>query len=475
MKGHFPLSWLVAVALGMLAFHGVAGEPTTVTIQPQAMRQEFQGMGCGANFYEAHITSLGGAGRTNKQERLYDDMFARCRTDFLQLMIRHDHEPVNDNADPFNPQFDEKYFKYCEHALRISEAAKKRNPAMQLYAVLYTPPAWMKTNNDPSGGGKAKGALKPGLELELGEFAWAFLAYMHRHGQTIQFLSICNEPDWPHTQPGYFLTPDQHADLLAKVGAYLDEMAKRFPEVPRVKLVAPNVLSAVDCAEKYLPATLARTERFVDVVGCHDYDWRGHRWAKLRELAGKRPLWMTEGCVNRADSSPGLIRAASEFWLLMTEAFNEGVNVWMAYDWVYPPHPGGEALIHLNWSKDYALMKTYHAFRQWCAPLVPGMRVVATQVTGPCASDIATPGVKASAFVSADGRRIVIQIAAVQDKPAEIVVKIDAGFDHATAQCWRTSSEEDAVRLPDVVFREGRLAIALPARSMLTLTVTNPR
>ena len=462
------------IAVVALALGARAGEATVVAVAPQQVQQEFQGMGCGAIFYEAHVTSLGAAGKLARQEQLYDDMFTRCRTDFLQLMIRPDHEPVNDNDDPFKPAFDEKNFKYCEHDLRICEAAKKRNPAMQFYAVLYTPPAWMKTNHSPSGGGKEKGALKPGLELELAEYAWAFLAHMHRHGQTIQFLSICNEPDWPHTQPGYFLTPSQHAELLAKVGGYLDEMARRFPDVPRVKLVAPNVLSAVDCAKTYLPETLRRAEKFVDVVGCHDYDRRGHRWQALRALCGARPLWMTESSFNGADHSAGLINSAGEFWLAMTEAFNEGVNVWMAYDWVYPPREGGEALIHLNWAKDYRLTKIYHGFQQWCAPLVPGMRVVASGVSGPCASGIAKPGVKASAFASADGRRLVIHLAAVQDTPAEILVKVAAGFENGTAQLWRTSPDEDAAPLPAVAFHDGQWSTTLPARGLLTLVLTKP-
>ena len=47
----------LALALPVLA------EPTVVSVFPDRPRQEFQGMGCGAIFYEAHITSLGGSGR----------------------------------------------------------------------------------------------------------------------------------------------------------------------------------------------------------------------------------------------------------------------------------------------------------------------------------------------------------------------------------------------------------------------------
>lgn len=463
------MKWLFVVLFGVLG--ASAATTAVVTVHADRLQQEFQGMGCGAMFYEAHMTSLGDHGRTNEQERLYDDMFSSVRTDVLQLMIRHDHEPVNDNDDPYTQAFNEKNFDYCKHPLRIAAAAKGRNPAMKLHAVLYTPPGWMKTNGEPAGGGEKRGALKAGLELEFAEFAWAFLAHMHRHGQTIDYLSICNEPDWPHTQPSHFLTPERHADLLATTCAYLDEMAKRQPGVPRVKIIAPNNLSAVDCAKKYLPPALAKAGKWIDVVGCHDYDRRGHRWRDVRALTGDRPLWQTEACFNGVDKSPGLINAAGEHWLMMTEAFNDGVNLWMAYDWVYPPREGGEALIHLNWGSSYKKTKIYYAFQQWGAQLQPGMRVVQTDVTGAFASGISKPGVKTSAFVGGSPARLVVHIAAIQDQPAEVALQLGTVPDGTVAQVWRTSRDEDHARLPDAVVRGRAISFTLPARGLMTFVI----
>src|SRR5258708_3244443 len=197
-------------------------------------------------------------------------------------------EPQNDNGDPYTPAFDEKNFEYCKHAIEIAKAALKRRPDIQLYATLYTPPPWMKTNNGASGGGEAKATLKDGLELELAEYIWAFLAFMQRGGAPIQYLSICNEPDWPHTQPGYFLTPQRHEALLKAVAGYLDKMAQRYPNVPRPKLVGPNTLGAPSAATNYLPPLVKGAKNPLDVFGCHDYDPRGDRWGAMRKLAGAK-------------------------------------------------------------------------------------------------------------------------------------------------------------------------------------------
>ena len=35
-------------------------------------------------------------------------------------------------------------------------------------------------------------SIKPGMELELAEYCWAFLAFMHQEGVSVEFLSIAN-------------------------------------------------------------------------------------------------------------------------------------------------------------------------------------------------------------------------------------------------------------------------------------------
>jgi O-glycosyl hydrolase len=450
----------------------LGAEPTTISVDVSKPRQEFQGMGCGSIFYTGHITSFAKRGKRTLQRQFYDDIFTAVPTRYLHLMIRPDHEPQNDNDDPYRPDFSAKAFGSTAPTIELCKAAKARRRDMQLYATLYTPPSWMKTNGKPSGGGKEKATLKDGLELELAEFMWAYLQHMRRAGHPIHYLSICNEPDWPHSQPSYFLTPERHAELFAIVADYLEKMHRRFPFVPKPKLVAPNVLSAVNAAKRYLPATLQTAGRHVDIVAAHDYDRRGQRWKTLRELAGNRPLWCSEWCWNGKDTSPDLINSASEFWLVMTEAFNQGVNVWMAYDWAYPPRQGGEALTHIEWGKSYHKTRIYHGFSQWCRHLQPGMRVVETTVSGPGATGIATPGVKASAFVARDRRHVVVHVVNLQDKPADIKLQA-AGrtFDRARVRITRTSRDEAQATQPPRRLTAGEMADALKPREMVTYVV----
>src|SRR6476620_3443911 len=114
----------------LFALAGVcrADEPTRIIVQTAKPRQVFDGLGAGAIFYEGHITSLAQRNKNERQEQLYDDLFARVPTRYLQWMIRETHEPQNDNADPFTPAFQEKNFEYCKHTLQIAKAALNHHP-----------------------------------------------------------------------------------------------------------------------------------------------------------------------------------------------------------------------------------------------------------------------------------------------------------------------------------------------------------
>ena len=68
-----------------------AAPATQIKVEAGKGLQTFAGLGCGAIFYEGHMTSLAARDKLEEQERLYDAMFKDVRTDYLHLYIRHDH------------------------------------------------------------------------------------------------------------------------------------------------------------------------------------------------------------------------------------------------------------------------------------------------------------------------------------------------------------------------------------------------
>jgi hypothetical protein len=135
----------------------------------------------------------------------------------------------------------------------------------------------------------------------------------------------------------------------------------------------------------------------------------------------------------------------------------------MAYDWVYPPRDSGEGLIHVDWGNGYKLTKPYQVFRQWALPLKPGMKVVETGVTAK-----GLTGVKATAFLAADGRELVLHAVNAQDKEAAVGIKLAGKFTAMSAARTRTSATADVESLPALEAAGGVFADTLPIRSMVT-------
>jgi O-glycosyl hydrolase len=449
-------------AIVLFTLSALAAPPTRISISPDRARHEFQGLGAGAIFYEGHITSLAARNKLDRQKQLFDDMFAKVPTRYLQLMIRATHEPQNDNADPYTLAFKDEDFKYAEHTLAIAKAARERNPKIEFLATLYTPPPWMKTNDAESAGGNAKATLKPRHELEFAEYIYAFLTHMKKGGIDVKYVSISNECDWPHEQPGCFFTPDAHADLFKIVGDYFEKLAVKFPDVPKPILVGPSTLSAPGAVKDYIPAMQRKAGKYVAVLASHDYDPRGDRWGDLQRIARGKPVWMTEWCARDADESPGQINSATLYAKAMCEAFTGGANAWFAYDWAYPPRKGGEALIHIDWGNDYELKKPYWAFRQFAAALTPGMRIV----------DAPTPAqshLKSVGFVSADKKTLVLHVVNLADAEAAVTLGVTgAAWRNVQAKRTRTSATEDCAELAAVAPAAQGYADTLPARSVTT-------
>jgi len=416
---------------------------TTFIIETTNTKQEYRGMGCGTIFYSKHMTSFSKSGKDKLQNRFYDDIFKEVRTDYLQVMIPPDLEPVNDNEDPYKIAFPATNFVANASKLAICKAAKERRPEMKIYATLYTPPAWMKTNGAVSGGGEAYGTYKKGFGLEVCEYVWAYLIHMHDEGVPVDYLSLCNESDWGHSQPSYYLTPENHAKIHKTYFDYADKIKLRHPDVKPPKVVGPNMLSARGAAMKYWPAMKRlKVDTKMSVLASHDYHRSSKRWTQLRKVAGEeRDVWCSEWSYHREDKSPDLIVSATEFWARMIECFNDGVNAWHAYDWAYPPRQAGEAFTHIQWGKSYHKPRSYWAFKQWCNALEPGMDVVQSYALG-------VHKVHVCGFLSPDKKTLVVHMVNLEDEEVKTKLKVkDFGPYRYTTQ--RTSRTETMKETPE--------------------------
>jgi O-glycosyl hydrolase len=356
----------------------------TVSIDPSSSRcvkQQLDGFGGGVMFYDNQWELSSG-------DELYRWCFADVQTSLLHLLIRPDFEPSNDNDDWQQVDWAEMDFRAAERCLNIAHRAKQIRPQLKLYASLYSPPAWMKTEGTTSG----KQGLRPGPSYpqELAEYVFAFLKHAAERDVPIDYLALFNEPDWPHNQDGLYV-PDaaQLCQLFGVVTDALEELlsaSKDAPPMPR--LVFPDALGAGSITRhpKNRAAYLANQQLLqqrVAVWGVHDY-WNAAgywpaRFEELREfppVAGKR-IWMTEWAqrYRRGD-----LASANEYGLQMLNALRRGAQAWLVFEWC---HPGGNqsGLISTDWQaapprQRYWRSKAYHVFAQIANTTPPGSTVI---------------------------------------------------------------------------------------------------
>ena len=112
--GGFTMRTLGSVLAVFAVLGGNVGaqEPLRITVQTGRVRQAFDGLGAGVIFYEGHVTSLAARDRHERQQQLYDDMFARVP--FVSQPDRETHEPRTTTT-AVHTRIRRKNFEYCKH------------------------------------------------------------------------------------------------------------------------------------------------------------------------------------------------------------------------------------------------------------------------------------------------------------------------------------------------------------------------
>jgi glucosylceramidase len=91
--------------------------------------------------------------------------------------------------------------------------ARALNPAAELLATPWTPPAWMKTN-DALGNNNDAGTLRPGDYRAYANYVVKFIRAYAQAGIPIGAVTLQNEPAIPTLYPGLNLSPAQEATWL---------------------------------------------------------------------------------------------------------------------------------------------------------------------------------------------------------------------------------------------------------------------
>lgn len=339
-------------------------------------------------------------------------------------------------------------------AVWFNREAKTRGATYTLGSV-WSPPRWMKTNNDYNNGGHVRPEMYP-------QYADYLLEYVKRyktdHGMTIDGVSIANEPNAATNYPSSEWTGEEMRVFLR------DHLKPKMAEEGlNFDVIVPEVSGWSD----YLVApTLAdpAAAEVVDVVAAHGYHFVESPSPLLRARDANKRVWQTEmsefcGCIeNTIDNGIKWARWIHEF---MTRAETSAWLYWWAVS-VVDDGTSQQTLVNLKKSDMTAVInKRLWTLGNFSRFVRPGWVRVETR------TDAYSPNTLLSAYRDPSTGKFAVVAINDGTKSRDISLALN-GFTSASVTPYRTSATLSLGQLAPVAISDGALTTRLPARSVTT-------
>lgn len=212
----------------------------------------------------------------------------------------------------------------------IKQAIAAAGGKLTLYASPWSPPAWMKDNNNMLKGGK----LLPAFYQSWADYYIKFIKAYEAEGMPIWGLSVQNEPMATQTWESCLYTGEEERDFIKNfLGPTLHKagMADK-------KLIAWDHNRDLMYQRASTVLDDPEAAKYVWGIGFHWYeDWTGggNVYENVKRVAEAYPdknLIFTEGCVDRFNFAKiGEWKMGERYGLSMINDFNNGTTAWT--DW----------------------------------------------------------------------------------------------------------------------------------------------
>lgn len=336
-----------------------------ITLDLNNPRQTVDLLGAGCYFYSGHIVN----GITNYNTAatwLWQDLGVNV---FRIVLWAGGVEDVNDNTDPNVTDFSKFNFSVNTNLVDQITAVKKAkllNPGIKVWAIVLSPPKFLKTNNDVNHGGTLNAGVSNAY-AEFGEHIYAHLQHLKDNGLQVDYLSMMNEPDQNADNTGYesaTFTPSAAQAVYNQTGNWLKT------KLPAAGVVMPQ-LSAPDCIDVTHTANYASLlNPYIDLFTTHQYGGSSAaNFTAASNLAGGKGLYMTEWHTGFGSTAPDELVSALDLVNKFHDAFRGGARGWLYFEWGNPESNFG-GLLYTPWSQDAVRKKNYYSYKQFTDSLL---------------------------------------------------------------------------------------------------------
>ena len=355
---------------------------TQVNIYPKQVLQRIDGFGASDAWYATDFRWYS----PDVQTKLFDDLFSPTKGAGLSL-LRHRIPP---DIEPSPGVWD---WTTDTDTVWLTQQAVSRGVS-KVWGTVWSPPAWMKSNQNVNNGG----SVEPAFYKDYATFLTTYVQhYTTSFGVNISGVSIANEPD---QSPGYessSWTSQQFHDFI------LGDLMPAFKSASlSTQIVMPEFSGWSD---SLAAATLADpvTEKFVGIIASHDY-WEGLS-PFTDALAAGKTIWETE-VSNLGTDDPSITDGISWAQVIHQTLVGCHASAWH-YWWLYSDSSdtSGQSLISGDpTTNSFATKKRLWTIGNFSRFIRPGSHMVAISTNNPASN------VLMSAYTTPNGGMAIVAI-----------------------------------------------------------------
>lgn len=283
------------------------------------------------------LMKMSPAARTALLKELFGSGPGEIATSYIRVSVgasdMNDHVYTYDDMPTGQSDIDLKNFSLAPDNADVIPVLKEVlaiNPKIKILASPWTPPAWMKDNDDVKGG-----SLKKENYQAYANYWVKYLQGMKAEGITIDALTPQNEPENPKNTPSMVMTSEQEADFIAN---YLG------PALTSAGLTTKIISFDHNCDHPNYPIDIlknASANKYTDGSGFHLYRGEITAMTTTHDAFPRKNLYFTEQMVisRKADTNLAIAKPVAHILIGAPENWSRNVLLWnLAADPQNGPH-----------------------------------------------------------------------------------------------------------------------------------------
>jgi O-glycosyl hydrolase len=395
-------------------------------------KQKIDLMGAGCYFYSGHILSVNNLDDASKW------MWSDLNVNVFRIVLRNGGvEDVNDNNNPNVTDFTK--FNFTSNSNNVDQitAAKKAialNPNIQIWAIVLSPPKFLKTNNNVNNGGTLNTSVS-NVYAEFGESTYAHIKNLKNNGINVSYLSLMNEPDFASSGIGY--ESAEFTTALAKK-VYTNTANWIKTKLTNDNIAIPKFASPDCISVKNAPSYITALEQTgnMSLYTTHQYsNSSAANFTAASNAAGTKGLYMAEWHAGFGlGATPNELTSSLDLINKFHDAFRGGSKGWLYFEWGNPQVNFG-GLLFTPYNGQAVRKKNYYTFKQYTDDILD------SNYTPTVLSGITNFGEdNVSAFSKSNSAAINV---VNWNSSAQNRVRLNFGGNIKTIRIYRTSATED--------------------------------